>query len=60
MFIGLSQFGALALFAMFVSVAIGFLARNSLKGRVRYAAWAFVLFVLVSIAIGWLMYPFSH
>lgn len=56
----LGHFSALLIFAAFVSVAIGFLARRTAARRIQYALWSFTLFVLVSIAIAWLMYPFSR
>ena len=54
------HFPALLIFAAFVSVAVGFLARRTAARRIQYALWSFALFVLVSIAIAWLMYPFSR
>ena len=56
----LNHFSALLIFAAFVSLAIGFLGRRTAARRIRYALWSFALFVLVSIAIAWLMYPFSR
>jgi hypothetical protein len=56
----LNHFSALLIFAALVSIAIGFLARHTAARRVRYALWSFALFVLVSIAVAWLMYPFSR
>jgi hypothetical protein len=56
----LNHFSALLIFAALVSLAIGFLARCTAARRIRYALWSFALFVLVSIAIAWLMYPFSR
>ncbi|HXW55256.1 MAG TPA: hypothetical protein VEJ67_05875 [Candidatus Cybelea sp.] len=56
----LGHFGSLLIFALFVSVAIGSIVRRSAVGRIRYVLWSFVLFVLVSIGIAWLMYPFSR
>jgi hypothetical protein len=55
-----SHFGALMIFAALVSAAIGSVVRRSAVGRIRYALWSFVLFVIVSIGIAWLMYPFSR
>ncbi len=55
-----SHFGALLIFALFVSIAIGFLARGTNRGRLRYALWSFAMFVIVSICIAWLMYPLSR
>lgn len=48
------------IFAAFVSAAIGILSRRAARARVRYALWSFALFLLMSIAIAWLMYPFSR
>lgn len=55
-----SHLGALLIFAALVSAAIGILSRRTTVGRLRYALWSFVLFVLVSVGIAWLMYPFSR
>ncbi len=52
----LSHFEAMALFALVVSVALAMLSRRTLKARIRYAAGAFVAFLLIAIAVGWLMY----
>lgn len=48
------------LFAALISVAVGSLARRTPKRRIQYAIWTFVLFILVSIAVAWLLYPFSR
>ena len=58
--IRVNHLGALMIFAAFVSVAIGILSRRNARGRIRYALWSFALFVVVSIALAWLMYPFSR
>ena len=54
-----SHFGSMVAFALLVSIALGCFAQRTAQGRVRYAAWSFVLFVGVALAIAWLMYPFS-
>lgn len=56
----ISHFSAMLLFAALVSIALACLRRRSALGRIKYAAWTFVTFVLVGVAIAWLMYPFSH
>jgi len=48
------------LFALIISLAFGTLGRRRPADRVRYAAWSFLLFMLVAIAIGWAIYPFSR
>jgi hypothetical protein len=52
----LSHFEAMALFALIVSVALAMLSRRTLRGRIRYAAGAFLAFLLIAIAVAWLMY----
>ena len=56
----LHHFSAMLLFAALISIAVGSLARRTTKRRVQYAVWTFVLFVLVSVAVAWLLYPFSR
>jgi putative Mn2+ efflux pump MntP len=58
--IHLSHLVALVLFALIVSIAFGVLGRRRPKDRVKYAAWSFLLFLLVAMVIGWAMYPFSR
>jgi NhaP-type Na+/H+ or K+/H+ antiporter len=48
------------LFAFLVSVAFGCLSKHTTAERIRSALWIFALFILVGVAIGWLMYPFSR
>lgn len=56
----LTHFQTMALFAFIVAVSFAFLGRRRLRSRIRYTVWAFVAFILVAVAVGWLMYPFSH
>ena len=56
----LNHFQTLLLFAFFASLAFAFLSKKKLGERVRYAIWAFLAFVIVAIAIGWLMYPLTR
>lgn len=48
------------LFAFVVSVTFAFLTKRGLGERLKYALWAFLAFLVVGVAIGWLMYPFSR
>jgi hypothetical protein len=59
-FVRASHFGAMLLFALFVSLVLAGLVRGSLAQRAKYATRAFLLFLLFGIGIAWLMYPFSH
>lgn len=56
----LTHLQALALFALVISIAFGFLGRRQPKERLKYILWTLVLFLLVGVGIGWAMYPFSR
>jgi hypothetical protein len=56
----ISHFSDMCLFALLVSVALAGLTKRTALERVKYAASCFLKFLAVGIAIGWLMYPFSH
>ena len=55
-----SHFFAMSLFALLVSVALAGLTKRTAEERTKYALSCFLKFLAVAIAIGWLMYPFSH
>ncbi len=56
----LNHFQAMLLFALVISIAFGFLSKRKLPDRLKYAVWAFFMFILIGVAIGWAMYPFSR
>lgn len=56
----LHHFAAMALFAFFASVVFGTIGRDTLRGRVLYGIKAFVLFIVIAVVLGWIMYPFPH
>ncbi len=56
----LDHFQAMLLFAFVISVAFAFLTKRQLGERLKYALWAFLAFLLVGVAVGWLMYPISR
>lgn len=56
----LNHFQLMVIFALAVSLAFAFLAKERMSERVRYVVWAFLAFLVVAIGIGWLMYPFSR
>jgi putative Mn2+ efflux pump MntP len=56
----LSHFQAMVLFALAISVAFGFLSRRPALERLKYIVWSFLLFFLIGIGIGWVIYPFSR
>jgi len=56
----LSHFQAMCLLAFIISLAFASMSRKRLGERLRYALYAFLAFLLVAVAMGWLMYPASH
>ncbi len=56
----LSHFAAMIIFALCVSVAFACLGRQTIRGRIKYALWSLVLFLVIGVGIAWLMYPFSR
>ena len=56
----LNHFQALLLFAAIISIAFGFVSRRQPLARLRYILWSLLLFLLIGISIGWVMYPFSR
>jgi len=56
----LSHFQAMAIFAVVISLAFGFLSRRKTEDRLRYIGWSLFLFLVIGIGIGWVMYPFSR
>ncbi len=45
-------------FSVFTSLVLSYIAKSDGRERVRYFASLVGAFVVVSIVIGWLMYPF--
>ena len=60
MFLHLSHFQAMLLFALTISIAFGFLSRRPALERIKYILWSLLLFLLIGVGIGWAMYPFSR
>ena len=60
LFANLTHFGALAFFALVVSITFAFLSKRTTRDRLEYSLWAFLAFLVIAISIGWLMYPFSQ
>ena len=56
----ISHWWAMCLFSLLVSVALAGLTKRTPSERAKYVASCFLKFLAVGIAIGWLMYPFSH
>jgi hypothetical protein len=55
-----SHFFLMLIFALLISVLLAALLRATTRERIRYAVRSFALFFFFSLAIAWLLYPFSH
>ena len=56
----ISHFGAVLLFALFMSVVFGITQRAEPKMMVRFGALVFVVAVFGTIAASWLMWAIKH
>jgi putative Mn2+ efflux pump MntP len=54
------HFPAMALFAFLVSVVFGTLYKETPREKVLYGIKSFVLFIVIAVALGWIMYPFPR
>jgi hypothetical protein len=59
MHLNLSHLQAALLFALFTSVVLGVVGRNTDRERLQYGLYVFGYFVLAVAGLGWLMY-FGH
>ncbi|HUP04235.1 MAG TPA: hypothetical protein VMU19_09610 [Bryobacteraceae bacterium] len=55
MSMNLSHFEAAFLFALFTSVVMGIVTKNTDRERFQYGAYVFVCFLAALYGIGWLM-----
>ena len=56
----ISHFAALAIFACCVSIVFALSSKETPRERVRYGVVVFVIFLVVSLGLGWLMAPFPR
>lgn len=56
----LTHFQAMALFAFFASLVFAFLSKKRLSECAKYFLWSLLAFLLIAIALGWLMFPFPR
>lgn len=54
------HFPAMTLFAFLVSVVFATLNKETVREKVLYGIKCFVLFIVIAIALGWIMYPFPY
>ena len=59
MYLSLSHLQAAILFALFTSVVLGVVGRNTDRERWQYGLYVFGYFLLAVVGLGWLMY-FGH
>jgi hypothetical protein len=56
MYLNLSHLQAALLFALFTSIVLGVVGRNTDRERLQYGLYVFGYFVLAVVGLGWLMY----
>lgn len=56
----MTHFQAILFFAVVISVAFAFMTKRGRRERLLYALWSFLGFVLIAVAIGWLLFPFPR
>ncbi|MGH9448830.1 MAG: hypothetical protein ACRD3O_24405 [Terriglobia bacterium] len=56
----LHHFPAMTLFAFLASVVFAVINKTGLREKFVYGVQAFVLFMVIAIALGWIMYPFPR
>lgn len=54
--VNLSHFEASVLFALFTSILLGIITKNTDRERFRYAVYCFVCFMGALFGLSWLMY----
>lgn len=53
-----SHFLLMVVFSTLVSLVFAFIAKNGARERCKYFLYLFGSFILLSILVGWIMYPF--
>ncbi|MDE2757827.1 MAG: hypothetical protein OXI92_14915 [Acidobacteriota bacterium] len=56
----ISHFTALVIFAICVSMVFALSSKETTRDRLRYGIFVFVIFLVVSLGLGWLMAPFPR
>jgi hypothetical protein len=56
----ISHFNALLIISFCVAIVFALTTKESLRERLTYGLLVFLSFVIVALALGWIMYPFPH
>jgi dipeptide/tripeptide permease len=56
----LTHLQAMTLFALIISVVFAVMSRRERGARLRYFLGTFLAFMLIAMALGWLMYLFQR
>lgn len=54
----LSHFQALVVFSAVVATVFAIVTKETSRDQLRYGLFVFASFLVVGIALGWIMYPF--
>lgn len=55
-----SHFLSMVVYALLISVVLGFLRRNDFKGRLKYIVSLFLIMLGGGLLFGWFMFLFSR
>jgi hypothetical protein len=53
----LSHFAALTIFSLIVSTVFALITKSEPREQLRYGVFVFVSFLVVALAVGWIMFP---
>lgn len=56
----ISHFTALVIFAFCVSIVFALGSKETPRERLRYGIFVFLIFLVISLGLGWLMAPFPR
>jgi hypothetical protein len=56
----ISHFSALTIFAFCVSIVFSATSKDTVRERIRYGIFLFLSFLIVALALSWLMFPFPR
>ncbi len=54
------HFTALVIFAFCVSIVFALSSKETPRERLRYGIFVFLIFLVISLGLGWLMAPFPR
>lgn len=57
---GLSHFEIMVIFGLCISAIIAIISKEGFKAQLRYFIIFFLILIVASLALAWIMYPFPR